>query len=63
LEKDPNVSVPKTEIYEMPTPGSVDFTKADRFSENDYNNVLDKWKRKVEQRRMDCWPPFKDFDK
>ena len=47
----------------MLPPGSVDFTKADKLNESDYNSILLKWKRKVEQRRIDCWPPFKDFDK
>lgn len=63
LERQPDVRVPKTEIYEMPPPGTVDFRKASRYNEEDYNNVLTQWKRKIEQRRLDCWPPFKDFDK
>ena len=63
LEKDPNIRVPRTDIFEMPPPGSVDFSKAHKFNEVDYSNALAKWKRKVEQRRIDCWPPFKDFDK
>ena len=47
----------------MPPPGSVDFSKADKYNADDYNNALLKWKRKVEQRRIDVWPPFRDFDK
>lgn len=48
----------------MPTAGTLDWKETDELktSEN-YMKVIDHLKSQVDQRRIDCWPPFKDFDK
>lgn len=62
LEKDPNIRVPPSELFEMPPSGTVDFKNANETQLNDFNDAMSKWRRKIEQRRLDCWSPFRDFD-
>lgn len=64
LEKNPNILVPKSEIFLMPPPGTVSWKDDENLNTTEnYNMVIDKMREIVNQRRIDCWPPFKDFDK
>lgn len=64
LEKNPNILVPNSEIFLMPPPGTVSWKDNENLnSTENYNVVIDQLREIVNQRRIDCWPPFKDFDK
>lgn len=63
LEKDPNARVADSGIFILPPPGTVawDDESLDSSADN-YKTVIANLKKVVEQRRLDCWPPFKDYD-
>jgi hypothetical protein len=63
LEKSPMVSVAPTQTFVLPPHGTVNWDNVDKETLNAYNAILNKWKQTVGQRRIDCWPPFRDFDK
>ena len=64
LEKDPNLLVPKSNMFLMPKPGTVSWKDDENLNTSDnFNTVIDNLRQIVDQRRIDCWPPFKDFDK
>ncbi|CAF0814337.1 unnamed protein product [Brachionus calyciflorus] len=64
LEKNPNILVPNSEIFLMPPAGTVSWKDDENLkTAENYNLVIDKLREIVNQRRIDCWPPFKDFDK
>ena len=60
LEKNPNVSVPASEQFLLSAPGTASL---DEEASQRVANVMEALKRQVGQRRIDCWPPFKDYDK
>jgi Ca2+-binding EF-hand superfamily protein len=64
LEKDPNLLVPSSEIFLMPPAGTVSWKDDESLNTSEsFNTVVDSLRQIVNQRRIDCWPPFKDFDK
>jgi predicted DNA binding CopG/RHH family protein len=51
-------------IFILPPPGTVAWDDEEALDSTDsYKSVIDHLKKVVEQRRLDCWPPFKDYDK
>ncbi len=63
LEKNPTVLVPPTEIFLMPPPGTASWNNESLNSAESYKNAVEYVRNIVNQRRIDCWPPFRDFDK
>lgn len=63
LEKNPNARVSSTSVFILPPPGTVAWDDEELKSSENYKTVIDDIKQVVNQRRLDCWPPFKDYDK
>lgn len=63
LEKVPVVQVSPQTIYEMPTPGTPDWTNIDPFNKEELHQAIQSWKSKCDQRRIDIVQPFRQFDK
>ena len=63
LEKNPNLFVAPQNIFVMPPAGTLNWKDEALTSSENYKVILDNLKDVVERRRLDCWPPFKDFDK
>ncbi len=63
LEKNPNVLVPPTSTFIMPPPGTVSWNDESLNSSDNYKQAITYLANIVNQRRIDCWPPFRDFDK
>jgi hypothetical protein len=63
LEKDPNARVAPTNIFILPPPGTVAWDDDELISGENYKTVIENLKKVVNQRRVDCWPPFRDYDK
>ena len=63
LEKNPNTLVPPTDMFVMPPPGTVSWDDEKLNSADNYKQAVDYVRNIVTQRRVDCWPPFRDFDK
>jgi hypothetical protein len=47
----------------MPPPGTVSWNDETLNSSDNYKEALKYVANIVDQRRIDCWPPFRDFDK
>lgn len=62
LEKNPNARVAPTDIFILPPPGTVAWDDEQLESAENYKTVIEKLKKVVNARRLDCWPPFKDYD-
>lgn len=63
LEKEPNARVADPNIFILPPPGTVSWDDENLDSTENYKTVIEHLKEVVQQRRLDCWPPFKDYDK
>ena len=63
LEKDPNARVSATSVFILPPPGTVLWDDEELKSSENYKTVIEDIKKVVNQRRLDVWPPFKDYDK
>jgi len=63
LEKNPNARVAPTDIFILPPPGTVAWNDENLEGTENYKTIIDKLQKVVNQRRLDCWPPFKDYDK
>ncbi len=63
LEKNPTVRVAPTNLFVVPAQGTVKWDEEKLESSEDYNKVISNMNELVKKRRIDCWPPFKDFDK
>ena len=64
LEKNPNQLVPNPHVFILPPPGTVkwnDETQLD--SSENYKIIVENLQKIASQRRLDVWPPFKDYDK
>ena len=56
--------MPNTQIFVLPPPGTVDWNQNESLnSSENYKQVIDRIKNVVNNRRIDCWPPFRDYDK
>lgn len=62
LEKTPNARVAPTDIFILPPPGTVAWEEEELDSAENYKTVIANLKKVVNARRLDCWPPFKDYD-
>ena len=63
LEKNPNLRVAPTDLFIMPPQGTAAWDDENLESADNYKSVIEHLKQVVNQRRLDCWPPFKDYDK
>ena len=63
LEKKPTQRVPPLEIFRVPKPGTVDWTFASEEHREFYNQIMDRLRARVNQRRVLVKPVFQDFDK
>jgi len=63
LEKNPTVRVAPTNAFVVPPQGTVKWNEEQLETSDDYNKVISNINELVKKRRIDCWPPFKDFDK
>lgn len=65
LEKNPNLKVTSQEKYLMPPAGTMKWDEANENlnSSESFQKILDNLNTIIKQRRLDCWPPFRDFDK
>ena len=52
-----------TDIFILPPPGTVAWNDENLEGTDNYKTIIDKLQKVVNQRRLDCWPPFKDYDK
>lgn len=63
LEKNPNLFVAPQKLFVMPPAGTIAWNEDKKInSSENYRVILDNLKDVIERRRLDCWPPFKDFD-
>ena len=62
LEKNPNALVAPTGKFVMPPPGTVAWDD-EKVSGENYKDIIERLSKVVSQRRLDCWPPFQDYDK
>lgn len=63
LEKNPNLKVAPTDIFIMPPQGTAAWEDGNLENAQNYKSIISDLKQVVQQRRLDCWPPFKDYDK
>jgi Ca2+-binding EF-hand superfamily protein len=64
LEKNPNLFVAPQNIFVMPPAGTISWTEEKKLnSSENYRVILRNLKDVIDRRRLDVWPPFKDFDK
>lgn len=64
LEKNPNLLVAPTDMFVLPPPGTVKWDENQNLDNAEsYKNVVENLKDIVRKKRIDCWPPFQDFDK
>ena len=64
LEKNPNLFVAPQSMFVMPPAGTISWSEEKKLIASEhYKVILDQLKDVIERRRLDCWPPFKDFDK
>lgn len=63
LEKSPNLKVISPGIFIMPPQGTVAWDDENLENAQNYKTIIEDLKQVVKQRRLDCWPPFRDYDK
>ena len=51
-------------MFVLPPPGTVKWDENQNLDNTEsYKNVVENLKDIVRKKRIDCWPPFQDFDK
>lgn len=63
LEKAPTYQVPKSEMFRVPKPGTVNWEGATQDHINLVAETMNRLQQKVNQRRILCKPCFQDFDR
>ena len=63
LEKAPNIQASPQTIYEMPAAGTPDWSRMSPFDTEALQKIMQLWKTKCQQRRLDIAQPFRQFDK
>lgn len=63
LERNPNLKVVSPEMFLMPPQGTAAWENENLESAQNYKTIIEDLKTVVQQRRLDCWPPFRDYDK
>lgn len=63
LETKPTHKVPPTEIFLTPKPGTMDWTFASEEHQGFLNDIMDRLRQRINQRRVLMKPTFQDFDR
>ncbi|CAF1138992.1 unnamed protein product [Adineta steineri] len=63
LEKVPTLKVSPQTIYEMPTTGTPAWCNIDPYNKEELHQAMQTWKTNCEQRRIDLYHTFKQFDR
>ena len=63
LEKAPTYQVPRSEMFCVPKPGTVDWTNASEDHKSIVDSTLERLRQRMNQRRVLAKPVFQDFDK
>lgn len=62
LEKDPNYQVPASEMFQVPKPGTIDWSNATEDHKSLLEITMDRLRQRIVQRRILAKPVFQDFD-
>jgi len=63
LEKSPSIEVSSSNLYEMVPSGSANMKSMNRYNEIELEETLQSWKTKCQQRRIELYQPFQQFDR
>ncbi|KAK7002739.1 hypothetical protein BgiMline_004147 [Biomphalaria glabrata] len=63
LEQMPSAVVQPQEYFRVPKPGTIDWSNASKEHKDLYEAAMDRIRKRVEHRSVQCRPVFQDFDR